>query len=207
MDSQIQNLLFDLGNVIIDLDIDKTAKELQQLFRADADKSLFDSIALDYECGKVSTEIFINTILSQCHRKAQAFDVIEAWNAMLLGIPDQRLEMLKVLRKKYKVYLLSNTNDLHLEWIYRYLKRVHGIEHFENDFFDHAYYSHLIRDRKPNPSIFKYIIEDSFMMPSSTLYMDDVQENLDTAITLGFKTHLVLEGEEIAGYLSAEGFI
>jgi HAD superfamily hydrolase (TIGR01509 family) len=145
-------------------------------------------------------------MLSQSERRYQAIDVIEAWNSMLIGIPPYRLDMLEKLRSKYSVYLLSNTNALHLEWIHRYVRKVHQVESFEKQFFDHAFYSHLVGDRKPNPSIFKFITEDAFLTPALTLYMDDVQENLDVAGKLGFETYLVKPGEEIAEYLKEKGF-
>lgn len=201
-----RNLLFDLGNVIIDLDIEGAIQKLEQLLKPEANKAVIDKVILDYECGRVSTEIFINTILSQCHRKAQALDVIEAWNSMLVQIPGYRLDMLRMLREKYNVYLLSNTNALHLEWLRRYVDRTYNVRDFEKEHFHKAYYSHLIGDRKPLPSIFKHIIDDSLMTPALTLYMDDIKENLDTAEQLGFRTYLVKPGEEIAEYLKVEGY-
>ncbi|HUR30755.1 MAG TPA: HAD family phosphatase [Saprospiraceae bacterium] len=204
--SKARNLLFDFGNVLIDLDVDGAFEKLQKLFRSDVDKKVIDKAIIDYECGRISTDIFINSLLSQCHGRAQALDIIEAWNSMLVGIPGYRLEMLRMLRQNYNVYLLSNTNALHLEWIHRYVKRVHKVSHFEKEFFHQAYYSHLVGDRKPLPSIFKFIIDDSFMTPALTLYMDDIQENLDVAEKLGFQTHLVQPGKDIAEYLKLEGY-
>ena len=206
MSNNIRSLLFDLGNVIIDIDIDGAHERLNRFFRKDANRPVIEKAFIDYECGRISTDIFINTLLSQCDRKVQALDIIEAWNSMLIGIPEQRLEMLRLLKKKYSVYLLSNTNALHLEWIHRYLRKEHNVESFEKEFFDHAFYSHLVGDRKPNSSIFKFIAEDSFMTPALTLYMDDVQENLDVAEKLGFNTHLVNPGDEVGEYLKKLSF-
>jgi putative hydrolase of the HAD superfamily len=73
-------------------------------------------------------------------------------------------------------------------------------------YFDQAYYSHLIGDRKPLASIYKFIIDDSMMTPGLTLYMDDLKENIDVADKLGFLTYHVREGEEIAEYLKVEGY-
>ena len=203
---KVRNLLFDLGNVIIDLDIDKTIDDLDKLFRPDGDRSIVEKINKEYECGRVSTDIFINTLLSQCGRNVQAIDIMNAWNGMLVGIPVHRLEMLIMLRDKFNVYLLSNTNELHLDWVHRYMKNVHGVQDFEKRYFDQAYYSHLVGDRKPLASIYKHIIDDAYMTPGLTLYMDDVKENIDVAEKLGFKTHLVENGEDIAEYLKEEGF-
>lgn len=206
MKNNIRNLLFDLGNVIVDIDIDGAMSRLRGLFHVEAKHEQVEKALLDYECGRISTDIFINTMLSQSERRYQAIDVIEAWNSMLVGIPSYRLEMLERLRTNYNVYLLSNTNALHLEWIHRYTRKVHHVESFEKQYFDHAFYSHLVGDRKPNASLFKFIIEDAYMTPALTLYMDDVQENLDVAGKLGFETYLVKPGEEIAEYLKEKGF-
>ena len=203
--SAVRNLLFDLGNVIVDLDIDGCTERLRRLMKADASIEEFNIHLIKYESGRISSELFINRILALCSHKVQALDVIEAWNSMLVGIPGHRLDMLKKLRERYNVYLLSNTNELHLEWIHRHVKSEFGIQDFESAFFDQAYYSHLVGDRKPMPSIFKHIIEDAFMTPALTLYMDDVQENLDAASLLGFQTYLVRPGEEIKEYLRETG--
>ncbi|MEP6646150.1 MAG: HAD family phosphatase [Saprospiraceae bacterium] len=204
--SKIRNLLFDLGNVIIDLDIDKTFAELEKILRPEADKKNIERIALEYECGRISTDIFLNTLIGQSNATMQAIDIINAWNGMLIGIPHNRLEMLSALRSNFNVYLLSNTNELHLDWVHRHLKEVHGVHDFEKRYFDQSYYSHLIGDRKPQPSIFKHIIDDAFMIPELTLYMDDVKDNLDVAENLGFNTYLVREGEDVSEYLKGEGY-
>ncbi|HUR32050.1 MAG TPA: HAD family hydrolase [Saprospiraceae bacterium] len=201
-----KTLLFDLGNVIIDLDINKAFESLQQLCKRDANQSKIDNVIQKYECGQVSTEIFINTLLSQSYSDVQALDIIEAWNSMLLGIPDKRLRMLRELKQIYNVYLLSNTNWLHLEWVHRYMKTAHGVDDFENEFFHKAYYSHVVGDRKPKPSLFQYVIKDAALYPEETLYMDDVQENINTAINLRFQTYLVKPGEEIGDYLKKEDY-
>lgn len=206
LSQKARNLLFDLGNVIIDLDIDLTFQNLSKLLRKDANQDLIDKAIRDYECGRISTELFINKILSQSHYKAQALDVIEAWNSMLIRIPSYRLEMLSMLRKSFNVYLLSNTNELHLEWVRRYVLKTYQIKEFEKEYFHKAYYSHIIGDRKPLPSIFQHVIDDAVLTPSLTLYMDDVEENIDAAHQLGFSTYLVKPGIDVAEYLKKEGY-
>ncbi len=202
----IRHLLFDLGNVILDIDVDGAIDRLMQLSKVDGNQMSIEKILLEYETGRVSTDIFINTILRESKPHVQAIDVIEAWNSMLIGIPPHRLEMLTLLRREYSVYLLSNTNALHVAWLHKYVKREFGIESFEKEFFDAAYYSHLVGDRKPMPSIFKHIVDDAMMTPSLTLFMDDVQENLAVAKKQGFKTYLVQSETDIAVYLREEGF-
>ncbi len=203
---KVHNLLFDLGNVIIDLDIPRTNEILKSLLRKDADKNILDKVFIDYECGRVSSDIFINTLLSQSNNNVQALDIIEAWNSMLVGIPPHRLEMLLRLRDHFNVYLLSNSNELHIDWVHKHLRKSHQVDNFEDTYFDQAYYSHLVGDRKPLPSIFKHVIDETFLTPSLTLYIDDLPENIDAGSKLGFQTYLVKEGEDIAKYLKAEGY-
>ena len=199
-------LLFDLGNVLIDIDVPRTRDNLIRLLR---DPDNFDPVQeaiLKYECGLIRTDLFVNQILSQARRDVQAIDVIEAWNSMLIGMPPHRLDMLLQLRERHKVYLLSNTNELHITWVHRYLAREHGVERFEETYFDKAFYSHELKDRKPNPSIFQAVAREAGFDPADTLFMDDMPENLVPAEALGFRTHLVQEGEEIGQFLLEEGY-
>ena len=198
--------MFDLGNVIVDIDSDKAYRNLETLFLPDADRQLIEKTLEDYECGKISTDIFINNLIKQSRRDVQAIDIIEAWNSMLIGIPAYRLEMLRGLRNNFNVYFLSNTCELHIEWLNRHLQKIHGVAGFEKEFIHQAYYSHLIGSRKPSESIYRHVIEDSFLTPSATLYMDDVAINIEMGQKLGFETHLVEPGEEIAEYLKVEGY-
>ena len=205
-DAIYRNLLFDFGQVIIDIDIPGAMDRLMRLLKADGDRDRIQRILLDYECGKVSTDILINSVISQSQPNVQALDVIEAWNSMLIGIPHYRLDMLKKLRESYSVYLLSNTNALHIEWVHRYMHRTFGTRDFEKEYFDTVYYSHLIGHRKPSPEIFQYVMDDVFLEPAATLFLDDNVDNINAAQAMGFGTHLVLPGEEIAEFLKVNGF-
>lgn len=196
----VRNLLFDLGNVLIDIDIPGAHTRIRQLFREDASKEVIDQALLKYECGKISTEIFINALLSQSQRHVQALDIIEAWNSMLIGMPASRIDMLYQLKPHFPLYVLSNTNALHIEWVHRYMKREHGLHRFE-DLFTTTYYSHLVRDRKPNASIFEFITADAGIVPEQTLFLDDLPENIETAESIGFQTCLVRPGEEVSEIL------
>jgi FMN phosphatase YigB (HAD superfamily) len=203
---QYHYLLFDFGNVLFDIDIPLAYDRIRALMKKDADPSIFKAAAMKYETGKITTDFFINAVLSQCGPRVQALDVIEAWNSMLIGMPEHRLSMLELLRPHYRLYLLSNTNELHIQWVSRYLKQQYGMHDFEERYWDGVYYSHKVHDRKPNLSIFQRIMTDTGMAPTQTLFMDDVQENIDAAIQLGFETHLVQPPDDIAVFLKGEGF-
>jgi putative hydrolase of the HAD superfamily len=205
MSNEIRNLVFDLGNVIVDIDVEGAHARLGSFFRPDADEPLIHKAFIDYESGKLSTDLFINTILKQCDRKYQAIDIIGAWNSMLTGIPKHRLDMLMTLRKHYNVFALSNTNPMHLEWMRRYVRKEYHVESFDSTYFDTAYFSHLVGDIKPNASIFKFIRDDAGIVPQVTLFMDDIQKNVESAASIGFQTYLVTPGEEVGDYLKQKG--
>jgi len=203
---KIRNLIFDFGNVIIDLDEDKSYNSLDKLYRKDANRDLIDKVFIEYECGRVSTDIFINTLLSQSLKDVQALDIINAWNSMLIGIPEYRLEMLLILRNNFNVYLLSNSNSLHIEWIHHHLRSVHHVDDFEKEYFDQAYYSHLVGFRKPMVGMYQHVIDDAILTPALSLFMDDKKENVAAAKRLGFKGYEVKAEKDIAEYLKVEGF-
>lgn len=183
-----QNLIFDLGNVIIDIDYDATYNALAPLFR---DEWQFDELKQDidkttfaYEQGLLSTELFLNKLLNKMSPDAHARKVIDAWNAMLLDIPAARLELLKELSASYRVIFLSNTNPLHIEWVDRFLERTHNMTSFREISPD-VFYSHELQDRKPNVSIFEKVISKLELDPSLTLFFDDNLENVAASLAAG----------------------
>ena len=137
---KIKNIIFDLGNVIMDLDIPRTWESFKHLLGEDFEKNLQKispdkDIFIEYEVGRLTEEEFFATLRRATDATVSIKSLKEAWNAMLLNIPPERLEMLEELKKKYTVYLLSNTNHTHLEFLHGYLKTLHGIEDFETRFF------------------------------------------------------------------------
>ena len=206
----VKNLLFDYGNVIIDIDIPTAFENIQNLYpetpKEEAWKKEFFELMKKYEVGQISTELFINGVLKNAKKKKQALDVIEAWNSMLVGIPQYRLIMLEALREKYNVVLLSNTNAMHIEWANKHLLEIHGVDNFEKRYFDDVYYSHVVGMRKPNPDIFKHVCSHSYLTPENTLFIDDMEENILAAKVLGFQVHLSPPEKEIAEYLKVEGY-
>lgn len=208
--NEIRNLLFDLGNVIIDIDIDGARTNIESLLDPKypskvVEHNLYKAIE-QFEVGKMSKDVFLSTMLQYTRPGIQAHDMIEAWNSMLIGIPVYRLTMLEMLRENYNVMLLSNTNSIHLEWVYHHLRTNFGEQDFEQRYFDDAYYSHLIHCRKPNAKSFQIVVNQSYITPEKTLFIDDFEENIHAAQKMGFKTHHSPGDEEIAEVLKLKGF-
>lgn len=208
--AETRNFLFDFGNVLIDLDIEGASERIRALMdpayqAASVEQAIIRTIE-KFEVGAISTEVFLNAMLKYARRGVQALDVISAWNSMLVGIPPYRLSMLRKLKENHGVYLLSNTNSLHLEWVYRHLERELKVDNFDAGYFDGVFYSHLIGHRKPNRSCFEYVIRESPITPEKTLFIDDNAGNIAAAEKLGFQTHLIDAGEEVAEFLKLGGY-
>ena len=189
----IRSIIFDFGGVLLDLDYSLSFKAVSDLLdisiqRYNMPENLND-VFEQYEMGKISKEALIKTSESICGKNIKEVDFINAWNAMLLGIPSHRVEFLKQLRKEYPIYLLSNTNQIHIEWVYRYLKKNLKNIDFEAQ-FNKVFYSHQIHMRKPNADIFKYVLSDLDILPEETLFIDDSPEHIHTAKSLGIQAVL-----------------
>ena len=187
--SNIKNILFDLGGVILDINVQATLKQFYELgFPAELmqfPNSMTTDLYFKYETGKLNTEQFRNQI-----RKAagvemtdRAFD--EAWNAMLVRFPEERVALLKELSKRYKLYMLSNTSALHVKVFEKmYLDSAGESMH---QVFDKIYYSHEIGWHKPDREAWEYVIKDAGIKAEETLFLDDNIHNIKASQELGFQ--------------------
>lgn len=197
----IKNIIFDLGNVIIDLDLDRSEQELKKIFGENLGNKLqsagLENVFTDYEKGLITESEFLDKLQSVDTNAISRRRIIDAWNAMLLGTPLQRLQMLKKLKKQYAVFLLSNTNATHLDWVYDDLQKTYGIIDFEEQFFHKAYYSHLINRRKPDIGIYEFVLNDAGINAKETLFIDDNADNIASANELGINAIQHLIGTEV----------
>ena len=124
----------------------------------------------------------------------EQFDI--AWNAILLDIPKERIELLLNLGKEYRIFMLSNTNSIHMIRMNQYLRNVFGINTYK-DIFEKAYYSFEMGMRKPEREIFEFVLKDSGLNPSETLFIEDTQNNIDTARQLGIQTYFINKSQDV----------
>lgn len=180
----IKTIIFDFGDVFLDLDKPATARELKK-----AEISHFSQEMLrqnmEYEKGLISSEEFTSYYCKNFPQlTSEAFT--NSWNAILVDFPKHRLEFLQQLKEegRYKLILLSNTNHIHIDWVRE------NIDFFE-DFkacFDAFYLSQEINLRKPDPEIYEYVLEQHELKPEETLFIDDTRENTEAAAKLGIHT-------------------
>lgn len=204
MEKNIKNIIFDLGNVIIDLDIERTGQYLKHWLGDNYEAKLRDinpddDIFIQFEIGKISEDTFFETLRKTVDTPLSIYHLKEAWNAMLLQLPKHRLDMLSQLKEKYNVFLLSNTNKTHVDWVDGYLRTVYGftIQDFDERYFHKPYYSHLIHLRKPHKEIYEYVLNDAQLNAHETLFIDDNAQNIEGAKSLGIHTILHKIGDEI----------
>lgn len=196
MFQNIEAIIIDYGDVIFDLDFQKAKEAFIALGIENVDvfydhlqqNHLFDQ----FDMGKISPHEFrqgIREVIQAFHLTDEEVD--KAYNALLVGVPKGRHELLLKLKDKYRTFLLSNNNAIHYEWIMDYLNREYGLKDGNNSFFEKCYYSHLMGKRKPNPDIFQQVIEENQLNPENTLFLDDSPQHIARAKQLGLKTVLL----------------
>ena len=201
----IKNIVFDFGDVFINLDKEATFKRLKELGVNEFTIELLE-LAKQYEMGMITTQEFVNTFKSHFPSISET-DFKNAWNPMLLDFPLYRLSFLKSLAnsKKYRIFLLSNTNDLHISWIQKTWGRKLFSE-FKNC-FEKFYLSHEIHLRKPNKNIYEFVIESNKLTPEETFFIDDTEENTIIANSLGIKSwNLNPNSEDVVDLFSKKEF-
>ena len=178
----IKTLIFDFGDVFINLDKEGALKNALDLFKLDEFPEELIAVNCLYEQGLISTEEFLEFYLSNFpHLSAET--ICDAWNCILKDFPKHRLTFLKALseKKDYKLILLSNTNTLHINWIKEHIS---FYEEFKSC-FDQFYLSHEIYLRKPDIAIFDFVIQTNNLKPEECLFIDDTKENTNAAFKLG----------------------
>jgi len=186
----IKNIIFDLGGVIINLDNQRTTdafvslglKNIREYFGHGHAAAFFK----DYEVGKITDRQFIDAIRETGGLTASDQAIIDGWNALLLDFPPERIELLKELRKKYRLFLFSNTNAMHLAALRDIYARTFGSGSLE-DHFEKTYYSHLLGLRKPDKTSYEHILRENGLNGPETLFVDDAIVNVEGAEHAGLK--------------------
>ncbi|MEC5147896.1 HAD family phosphatase [Chitinophaga sp. 212800010-3] len=187
----IKNIIFDLGGVILNINYQLTndaftnlgVKNFHELYSLFHGSNLFNNL----ETGHITAQEFVAAMHEHLPGNVTDEQIINAWNAMLLDFPLQRLQLLQQLRQHYNLYLLSNTNAIHLNAFNKILQESRGIPSL-GSFFDKAYYSHLMGCRKPEKESYLMVINENGLIAGETLFVDDLQANIEGANAVGLQT-------------------
>ena len=195
----IKSVIFDLGGVIYGVDYHKTINAFKALgvdrFEEVYAKAGQSDLFNDLEEGKISRAVFVERIKTLSGQDMISSQIFIAWNSMLLGFMPDALTCLKRLSGSYRLFLLSNTNEIHIQEIE---SRV-GAEVF-SDFcalFEKVYLSHELGVRKPHPEVFTHIIEEQGLAASETLFIDDSIQHVEGAIKAGLRAYHLTDDQTI----------
>ncbi len=196
----IKNIVFDLGGVLLDIDYQRTIDAFQELGIEQFEKMFSQTNASELfeklETGEVSEDDFYAAIQTRIKGPVTREKMEAACNALILQFRKESLEFLEKLSARYKLYLLSNTNSIHVRFFEDLFTRQTG-KPLLDAYFTKSWYSNEIGFRKPGPEAFEFILQEGGLIAAETLFIDDTLSNIETASSMGFKTHHLLTGERI----------
>ena len=182
-------IVFDLGKVIFDYDVNIISKKLSEY---STEKKLFENmdefmfsnkdLFMKYEKGQISSVDFYNKLVDLASLKNLSFEKFtDIWNDIFTPIDDV-VELINSLSKKYELAILSNTNDLHFDYLYKKYSNF-----FTN--FKKLHLSYLMNSRKPDTDIYSQVIKYHNLKPENIFFTDDNQRNIDVAKEIGIKAY------------------
>lgn len=188
----INTIIFDFGAIFINLEKEKSIEEFKKLGLHEPNQDLIAKNAL-FEKGEINEIEFIESFQKYLPN-ASIEDIVKAWKSVIGEFPLARLEFLQMLTSKYRLFLLTNTDSIHIN----HFEHKVGMS-FYTDFyrcFEKVYFSYEMGMRKPDLDIFKTLIRERQLSPKRTLFVDDKKENTDAAESLGMQVWNLIEGQE-----------
>lgn len=194
MKKKISTIIFDLRNILLQsIQADIQLFIAEKLGIKDQEKlHIIKDCISQYELGEISTELFLNGLMKESNLTVQALDLIRLWNQNLRGIPEEIPPMLQNLKRKYNLYIIGNSNPLHIQWILNHLRHQYSISDFVPYWVDGVFYSHLVRLRIPDPAFYSHVQEQIKTPPDQILLIDPLPENRHSARETGWhaQSHL-----------------
>jgi len=192
MTKGIKNIIFDLGGVILDIDYNRTVnafvklgmENFGELYSQAKQSEYFDA----YETGHLSSAEFIAIWKKHLPDSVSDEQIAIAWNAIIIDMPEERMQVLDRVGNSFRIFLLSNTNALHVESFTELLDDKFGKGVFENK-FEQYYYSNEIQMRKPNADAFQYVLDENDLIAKETLFIDDSIQHIYGAEKVGINAH------------------
>lgn len=200
IDASIKNILFDFGGVILNIDYKLTERAFAKLGLKDFDRiysqatqeKLFDV----FEKGLISPAEFRQEIKKFINEDVSDSGIDEAWNSMLLDLPEERVKRLSKLKTNYRLFLLSNTNEIHFSSFSSYMQSKFNRDIF-SELFDKSYFSYKVKMRKPDMEIFELVLRENNLRKEETLFIDDSIQHIEGAKKSGLNAILLESGQTI----------
>lgn len=203
--ASIRNILFDFGGVLCDIDIPITharfmafgpPKEAINPAQEEAGQA-FGRLVEQLETGAITPAEFRQSIRNYYRQPLTDEMINDAWNALLLEIPEPRIRLLENIRGQYRIFLLSNSNQIHYDCFVKRFREQFGYADFDA-LFEKAWFSFRMGMKKPNKEIYSFVLQQHSLVPGETLFIDDTLLNVESAVNLGIKGYHLKPGEEIA---------
>lgn len=198
--NNIKNLILDLGGVVLNVDYHKMVDAFKAYNIPDFDKHFTQAQQAEiidlFEEGKCTIEEFRNGIRDLTGVNLSDKQIDDAWNSMILDLPEERIQLIGLLKLKYNMYMFSNTNELHIEMLKKKFEKQFGFDIF-TFLFTKAYFSNEIKMRKPHPEAFQWLLDDAGIKAEETLFIEDSPQHIEGAKKVGLNTYWLTGGETI----------
>ena len=193
-----KTIIFDLGAVILNINYENTIDEFTKLGVKNAatfySKKIQTDLFNQIETGMISSNEFLKALQTETNN-ANIKQVEKAWNAMLIDLPEERLQLIKKLKKNHTIYLLSNTNVIHINAFKKQLGNKRWLAFIK--LFDKIYLSHELGLRKPDVKIFEHVLKEQKLKAEEVFFIDDSPQHIAGAKKLGIHCHHLLDNENI----------
>ncbi|MDR1331338.1 MAG: HAD family phosphatase [Tannerella sp.] len=202
----IRNIVFDMGGVLVDVHRERAIRQFQSIGVRRAaeliDSSHHSGIFLAIEDGSIDADTFCRRLCAEAGRAIPREAIEQAWQSIVDPPAPYRLDCVLELRKRYRTFVLSNNNPILMDGWAR-TARFSAAGRPVTDYFDRVYVSYEMKCVKPDMAIYRMMVADSGIVPSETLFLDDSRDNIRAGEAAGFRTHLVRNGEDWRGAVSA----
>lgn len=193
----MENIIFDLGNVIIDIDFSLTFQAFAKLSNGYSAEEIAEIMTdqklwLDYEKGLLTDNQFRTLLRSNLLLNAADIDVDEAFCALLLPIDTKRIELINKLAQNHRLFILSNTNHIHFKRVQTMIVEAIGMDIIEEELIECAFLSYEMGMVKPDIAIYQQLMDEAMILPKETLFLDDMLPNVKAAEKLGIKTTQII---------------
>ena len=203
----IKAIIFDLGGVIYNINYQKTIDKFiaigldkkKYIYSQEYQSDIFNQL----ETGAITSEDFLLKL--QNNSASQSISNIKkAWNCMLLDLPKKRIKLLKRIKNKIPLFLLSNTNAIHITEIKNKIGKKNYADFY--NIFNKVYFSHEIKIRKPDPEAFKLILKENNLSAKNVIFIDDSIQHINAAKIIGLNTIFLDKNQDIMS-LSLDKFL